>query len=585
MDLRGLPGGAPARDRRRRASRQDGVGAGLLEPRRAVTPTSRRRATRSSRRPAQPRRRVPARLRRRRLLELRSVRVQGRDRYLVRGAAGRRCRRARSRLDPKLSPDQVEWLLERTAATRTRRTAAAICPKGRDSLTGWGTLDVAAALERSRAAVRCRPPTRSSRTTTPASWRIAFGPAAPLSATLDFWDDPVDVYAITLRQGDELFARLSRRDAGADGARALEAGHAPRDRQRRSRRRPRCALDERRRAAAAELHRARVAAPTTSRCGRRADPRRRRVRARARDAGKPEPAARTRLEQLLRRDLAEDAGRIADDQRPRRDVLRHDGAGADERLLADLDRRAEDGAGADPRAAPDRRPRDQVVAPLGPAHEVVVRGDHARCDEDVLLERRVRRDVGAGLDLRQRPTVRVVLDQRAAAEDDVVADGDPLADAGLVAEDHARADRRAGEDDGAGRDDRPVADLGRRRAARASPSSAATSVGCLPTTAPSRIFTPSPSTVPGYTTAVSCTSGAAIRGVPGRAIPAAARARGRRRARRAPRRRLLPSRTSRRKWDSSSRRGSSVAIFGLRMSPVRVCHSPKRLGRLLGPFS
>src|SRR4029077_6024892 len=57
----------------------------------------------------------------------------------------------------------------------------------------------------------------------------------------------------------------------------------------------------------------------------------------------------------------------------------------------------------------------------------------------------------------------VVLDQRAAADDDVVADRAALAHAGLVAHDHALADRRPGEDDRAGRDDRPGAEYERRQ--------------------------------------------------------------------------------------------------------------------------
>ena len=52
----------------------------------------------------------------------------------------------------------------------------------------------------------------------------------------------------------------------------------------------------------------------------------------------------------------------ADDDDPRRHVLRHDRAGADEGLLADLDAGAEDRAAADARAAADRRPLDQRVA-------------------------------------------------------------------------------------------------------------------------------------------------------------------------------------------------------------------------------
>ena len=61
------------------------------------------------------------------------------------------------------------------------------------------------------------------------------------------------------------------------------------------------------------------------------------------------------LEQLVVGHVAEHARRVADDDHARRHVLRHDRAGADERLLADLDPRAEDRAAADARAAADRR--------------------------------------------------------------------------------------------------------------------------------------------------------------------------------------------------------------------------------------
>ena len=113
-----------------------------------------------------------------------------------------------------------------------------------------------------------------------------------------------------------------------------------------------------------------------------------------------------------------------------------------------------------------------------------------------LLERRVRGDVGVGLDLRQRADRRVVLDERAAADDDVVADLDALAHARLVADDDARADVEPANTTA------PVETI------VPSPSSAGgsgsrfavergESEGCLPTTACSSTFTPSPSTVPG----------------------------------------------------------------------------------------
>ena len=48
--------------------------------------------------------------------------------------------------DPSLRPDQVTWLLERSAADESAANGCTLCPPGRDALTGWGRLDVQAAL-------------------------------------------------------------------------------------------------------------------------------------------------------------------------------------------------------------------------------------------------------------------------------------------------------------------------------------------------------------------------------------------------------------------------------------------------------
>src|SRR4029078_12636198 len=91
-------------------------------------------------------------------------------------------------------------------------------------------------------------------------------------------------------------------------------------------------------------------------------------------------------EQLVLRDVAEDAGGVADDDHARRDVLRHDGTGPDERLFPDLDSRTEDRATSDPRAAPDRRAGDRLLSLLRAAHEVVLRRPHPRSQEELVLE-------------------------------------------------------------------------------------------------------------------------------------------------------------------------------------------------------
>jgi hypothetical protein len=110
---------------------------------------------------------------------------------------------------PRLSSSQLEWVLERSATDATPATGCPACPVGRDSFTGWGTLDVSAALELA-ARTKLLPPPDALETNDDAG-RAAhpFGTVPrTLVATLDYWDDPVDVYSVQLDAGDELFARL-----------------------------------------------------------------------------------------------------------------------------------------------------------------------------------------------------------------------------------------------------------------------------------------------------------------------------------------------------------------------------------------
>ena len=115
--------------------------------------------------------------------------------------------------DPKLSPDQVGWLLERTAVDMNPRGRLPDLRKGARLAHGVGPRGC---RRRARSALG-RPSVAAADALEPnddagkLAHRVV--PGRVFSATLDFWDDPVDVYAITLRRGDELFARLSRRNA------------------------------------------------------------------------------------------------------------------------------------------------------------------------------------------------------------------------------------------------------------------------------------------------------------------------------------------------------------------------------------
>jgi subtilisin family serine protease len=110
--------------------------------------------------------------------------------------------------DPSLAPDQVSWLLERSATDERTATGCSLCAPGRDVYTGWGRLNVDAALT-ALAAGNLPPADRYEPDDNAGSWAHAFGPARTITATLDFWDDQVDVFSINVPAGDRLYTRLT----------------------------------------------------------------------------------------------------------------------------------------------------------------------------------------------------------------------------------------------------------------------------------------------------------------------------------------------------------------------------------------
>jgi hypothetical protein len=110
---------------------------------------------------------------------------------------------------PSLSPDQVSWLLERTATDETPQTGCAQCTRGRDRFTGWGRLNVKAALTRLTSGVPLPIPDKYEPNDDAGIWAHPFGPPRKITATLDYWDDQIDVYSIKLFKGERLYVRLS----------------------------------------------------------------------------------------------------------------------------------------------------------------------------------------------------------------------------------------------------------------------------------------------------------------------------------------------------------------------------------------
>ncbi len=109
---------------------------------------------------------------------------------------------------PLLRPDQVSALLERAATDASPARGCRRCSAGRDEFTGWGVLDIAAAVD---SLVSPAPaadqfePNDDAADRAPKLWGARL---RKISATLDYWNDEVDVYRVRLRRGQSVTAVL-----------------------------------------------------------------------------------------------------------------------------------------------------------------------------------------------------------------------------------------------------------------------------------------------------------------------------------------------------------------------------------------
>ena len=106
-------------------------------------------------------------------------------------------------LDLSLTPDQVSWLLERAATSATPDNGCLDCPSGRNAMTGWGKLNIAAAVRALRAA-DVPVADRFEPNDDVVIGKAIHGRKAHFRATVDYWDDSNDVYRIKLRRGQRL---------------------------------------------------------------------------------------------------------------------------------------------------------------------------------------------------------------------------------------------------------------------------------------------------------------------------------------------------------------------------------------------
>jgi hypothetical protein len=135
-------------------------------------------------------------------------------------------------VDPALTNSQVTRILERHADDVDAASGCAECPVGRDMFSGWGSLDVMKAvnfLDSGSLPPSDRLEPNDDASQAPKLW----GKQPHFAATLDYWDDPVDVYRVKLDRGQQLEARAAANwaNAGVDltvwrpGTRTVLHGH------------------------------------------------------------------------------------------------------------------------------------------------------------------------------------------------------------------------------------------------------------------------------------------------------------------------------------------------------------------------
>ena len=109
---------------------------------------------------------------------------------------------------PLLQPNQVGHVLTRSAVDIRDETGCRVCPEGRDAYSGWGHLDVVRGLTALQSPLpgADRFESNDDAGSQASPLRMA---RANFAATLDFWDDHVDVYKVYLRKRQQIRVTLT----------------------------------------------------------------------------------------------------------------------------------------------------------------------------------------------------------------------------------------------------------------------------------------------------------------------------------------------------------------------------------------
>jgi subtilisin family serine protease len=108
---------------------------------------------------------------------------------------------------PTLGPDQVAALLERSSTDVNASTGCSRCPLLRDPYSGWGRLDITAALKALSGPLPAVDRYEGNDDAGTLAYTL-YGRSIDVVATLDFWDDQIDVYRIRLKRGQTVAVSL-----------------------------------------------------------------------------------------------------------------------------------------------------------------------------------------------------------------------------------------------------------------------------------------------------------------------------------------------------------------------------------------
>jgi subtilisin family serine protease len=112
-------------------------------------------------------------------------------------------------VDSSLTSSQVTRILERHADDVNASNGCAECPDGRDKYSGWGSLDVMKAVDFLDSGNPLPPSDHFEPNDSVSQAHKLWGKRPAFDATLDYWDDPLDVYRVRLLAGERLQARFA----------------------------------------------------------------------------------------------------------------------------------------------------------------------------------------------------------------------------------------------------------------------------------------------------------------------------------------------------------------------------------------